>query len=143
MAKSSAATHPPCTWTSSVVRTAGSCTKKSKSASYNPNRARKRSSHVSDSVSVPGILEYHGGPQANDFAGIFLGISLAAVGGVLFGLIHGINMGSSALAFTMLTLLFITGICAVGTMVSLGSETDPEKIVESELQACLRKHSES
>ncbi|GAB7325807.1 hypothetical protein MBLNU13_g09892t1 [Cladosporium sp. NU13] len=74
---------------------------------------------------------------------IFLGISLAALGGVLFGFIHGIGMGSAALAFSMLPLLLITGLCAIGTMVSLGSETDPEKIVESELQSCLRKHSES
>jgi hypothetical protein len=68
---------------------------------------------------------------------------LAAFGGVLFGLIHGINKGSAALTGSMFALLFPTGICAIGTMVSLGSETDPEKIVESELQGCMKKHTES
>lgn len=74
---------------------------------------------------------------------IFLGVSLAALGGVLFGFIHGIGMGSAALAFAMMPLLFITGACTIGSIISLCSETDPEKIVESELQACLRKHSEN
>ena len=62
---------------------------------------------------------------------------------MLFGLIHGLNKGSGALTGSMFALLFPTGICAIGTMVSLGSETDPEKIVESELQACMKKHTES
>lgn len=68
---------------------------------------------------------------------------MAALGGVLFGFIHGIDMGSAALAFAMMPLLFITGACTIGSIISLCSETDPEKIVESELQACLRKHSEN
>lgn len=74
---------------------------------------------------------------------IFLGISLAAAGGALFGFIHGIGVGSAALAFSMFALLIPTGLCALGTIITLCSETDPEKITESELQACVRKHTES
>ena len=96
-----------------------------------------------DSVSALNIFSHYGVPQINDSAGIFLSSSLAALGGVLFGFIHGIGIGSAALAFAMMPLLFITASCAIGTIISICSETDPEKIVESELQACLRKHSES
>ena len=58
-------------------------------------------------------------------------------------MIHGIDVGSGALAFSMFALLIPTGICALGTLISICSETDPEKIVESELQGCVRKHTES
>jgi hypothetical protein len=75
--------------------------------------------------------------------GIFLAVSLAAAGGALFGIIHGIDVGSVALALSMFALLIPTGICALGTLISICSETDPEKIVESELQGCVRKHTES
>ena len=68
---------------------------------------------------------------------------MTAVGGMLFGLIHGMNTGSAALAFSMFGLLFPTVICAIGTMISLASETDPEKMVEYELQGCMKKHTES
>jgi hypothetical protein len=108
-----------------------------------PNRARSRTCHVLGSVSTLNILKQHGTSQANDFAGIFLAVSLAAVGGVLFGLVYGLTNGSVALALSMFGLLFPTAICAIGTMISLGSETDPEKIVESELQGCMKKHTES
>ena len=73
----------------------------------------------------------------------FLLISLAAFGGVIFGLVRGIADAKHALIWPMFFLLFPVAGCTVGALAMLGEETDPEKVIEGELQGCVRKRNET
>jgi len=68
-------------------------------------------------------------------------ISLAAMGGVLFGLIHGMTEGSHALTWPMFVLIWPVTFLTIGSIASF-QESDPEKQVEKELQECMKKYSE-
>ena len=70
-------------------------------------------------------------------------VGLAATGGILFGFIRGMATVNHVLIWPMFVLFFPVIAMTIGAMVTLGEQKDPEKIIEGELQGCVRKHNES
>lgn len=81
--------------------------------------------------------------KADIAAGVYLALCLAATGGVLFGLIHGISEGIHALIWPMFVLMWPVVFLTIGVIATEFGEKDPEKKVEAELQECMKKHTES